>query len=78
MKQFGELSKEDQRLICEAMQIHNEMILPNKSAPTYEQFQEKLDSMSGDALRYLAVEIIKTLPEEYKSKLSELDKTYIV
>jgi len=69
MKEFREFSKEDQKLICEALQINNEMMLfPmfGKKAPSQDEFVSKIENMSYEAKEYLAETLKNSLPEEYR------------
>lgn len=69
MKQFSEFSKEDQKLICEALQINNGMRLASilhTKAPTQEQFVDCLCNMSYEAKEYLADTLKNSLPKEYR------------
>jgi len=68
MKQFSEFSKEDQRLICEAMRINNDTMLnalDGKIVDNSDEFEACINNMSKDAKLFL-IEILKgSLPEEY-------------
>ncbi len=69
MKEFTEFSKEDQRLICEAMCINNEMALNpmiGKVPPTQEDFVNCIKNMSFEATEFLIEELKKWLPAEYR------------
>ena len=69
MKEFTEFSKEDQKLICEAMCINNEMLLfpmCGKVPPTSKEFEKCIQNMSFEATEFLIEELKKALPEEYR------------
>lgn len=69
MKEFNELSKEDQKLICEAMKLHSEAmqnIIDGIHIDNSEEFRSKLETMSSDAREHM-IEFLKGyLPKEYK------------
>jgi len=69
MKEFSEFEKEDQRLICEAMRINNELVLNpmiGKVPPTHGDFMRCIENMSFEAKEFLIEELKKGLPEEYR------------
>jgi hypothetical protein len=69
MTQFTEFSKEDQRMICEAMSINNEMMLNpmiGEVPPTSEDFRNCIKNMSMEATEYRIEELKKGLPEKYR------------
>lgn len=69
MKEFNQFSKEDQKSICEALLIHNEMVLfprIGRKAPSQDEFVSKLENMSCEALAFLAETLENALPEKYR------------
>jgi len=69
MKQFNELSKDDQRLICEVMRLQNEAALSALDGcrvDNSEEIESNFKNMSYDAKLH-TIEILKnSLPEQYR------------
>ena len=66
MKEFSELSKEDQKLICEAMSIHNEVmssIIKGVYVNKDEELKNKCKNMSNDAKEYMIEILTQHLPK---------------
>ena len=69
MKEFSEFDKEDQKSICEALCIHNKMIinpLIGIVPPNQKEFEYSITNMSKEATEYLIDVLKKSLPNGYK------------
>lgn len=69
MKEFATFSKEDQRLICEAMRINNDAALSalkGNYVDNSAEFKACLQNMSDDAKVYMIELLEQSLPEEYR------------
>jgi len=72
MKEFNEFSKEDQKLICEAMWMNNDTALNALKGNVVDhstEFKSCIQNMSNDAKTHLITLLEKSLPEEYRRKL---------
>ena len=68
MKEFSQFSKEDQKLICEALSLHNEAItkaMKGDFIDNSEAFSKCTQNMTYEAKEYM-IEILKrSLPKEH-------------
>jgi hypothetical protein len=76
MKEFSTFSKEDQRLICEAMLLNNDAALNalnGNFVNNATEFKACIQNMSYDAKMYMIELLEKSLPEEYRTRSSNED-----
>ena len=69
MKDFSKFSKEDQKLICEALLSHNNAVISSMKGNyinNSEEFTNYIRNMSADAKEFMIETLKNSLPEEYR------------